>query len=75
MNTKEFKEKIETKYGRFILLTEWNKYFDYPKIGTLRALVFNAHKNGFDKVIRRIGSRIVINVDAYFEWLEEYGKQ
>mgnify|MGYP000805925478 FL=1 len=75
MNTKEFKEKIETKYGRYVLLTEWNKYFDYPKIGTLRSLVFHSHKNGFNNVVRRIGSRIVINVDAYFEWLEEYGKQ
>ncbi len=74
MKTDEFKESVEKKYGRYILLTDWNKYFDYPKLGTLRSLVFNAHKNGFNKVIRRIGNRIVINVDKFYVWLDKYGQ-
>lgn len=37
----------------------------------LRALIFNAHKNGFNKVIRRIGGRVLIKEDSFFDWVEE----
>ena len=56
---------------KLILLTDWNKFFSYPKTSTLRALVFNAEKNGFDKVIRRINKRVLIKVDEFFNWVEE----
>jgi len=56
---------------RLILVTDWNKYFDYPTLGGLRALIFNADTNGFNKVIRRIQSRVLINVEAYFKWVDE----
>lgn len=70
-------EKVEqegfiiNKVPRLILVTDWNKHFDYPTIGGLRALIFNADTNGFNKVIRRIQSRVLINVEAYFNWVEE----
>lgn len=54
-----------------ILLTEWEKYYSYPKISTLRSLVFHAESNGFKKVIRRINRRILIKVSAFYEWIEE----
>ncbi len=54
-----------------ILVTDWNKYFDYPKLGTLRKLIFEADTNGFNKVIRRIQSRVLINVSEYFKWVDE----
>ncbi len=60
--------------SRLIPVTKWNNYHDYPTIGALRALIFNAHKNGFDKVIRRVNSRILISENAYFEWVEEINK-
>lgn len=50
----------------------------YPTftVGALRALIFNADKNGFDKVFIRFSptgkrGRILINVSKFFEWLEE----
>lgn len=30
-----------------ILVTDWNKYFDYPRLGTLRKLIFKADTNRF----------------------------
>lgn len=52
----------------------------YPvfTMGALRALIFNADKNGFDKVFIRFSptgrrGRILINVSKFFEWLEEQG--
>lgn len=47
--------------ARLIPVTKWNDYYNYPTIGGLRALIFNADKNGFNKVIRRIGSRVLLN--------------
>ncbi len=50
----------------------------YPvfTMGAMRALIFNADKNGFDKVFIRFSptgkrGRILINVSKFFEWLEE----
>ena len=61
-------------FGKLIPVTKWNEYYDFPTIGGLRALIFNAKKNGFEKVIRRVGSRVLIKEDAYFDWIEEIQK-
>lgn len=44
-------------------------------IGGLRALIFNADKNGFKKVIRRIGGRVLINESDFFNWIEEINRE
>ena len=69
------KENKENSQEELILVTDWEKYYSYPKLGTLRALIFNADKNGFNKVIRRIGGRILIKVSAYFDWVEEQNQR
>ncbi len=56
---------------RFIPLTEWPKHHSWPPIGGLRHLVFYAEENGFDKVIRRAGRRVLIDEQAFFQWLDE----
>lgn len=58
------------KPKRQIPLTKWPEYHPHPPIGGLRHLVFHASANGFDKVIRRIGKRVLIDEAAYFEWVE-----
>jgi hypothetical protein len=59
-----------TSYEKLIPLTEWPKYYSWPPIGGLRHLVFHEKTNGFNKVIRRCGKRILINVDSFFAWVE-----
>ena len=56
---------------RLIPVTKWSEHHSYPPIGQLRAMVFNAAKNGFDHCIRRIGRRVLIDEAAYFEWVAE----
>ena len=60
-----------------IPVTEWNKYFAYPKLGALRQLIFYQNTNGFNKVLRRLGNtnRIYIKTSAFFEWVEETNQQ
>ena len=60
---------------RHIPLTKWPEYHSYPSIGGLRHLVFNAEINGFSKVVRRVGKRVLIDESAYFKWVEEQNSQ
>jgi len=43
----------------------------YPNVGGLRAIIFNAETNGFNKVIRRINRRVFIDVEAFYTWVNE----
>lgn len=55
---------------RLIPVTKWNEFHAWPPQGGLRHLIFHAPKNGFDKVVRRAGRRVLIDEVAFFEWLD-----
>jgi len=50
---------------------EWVKAFDYPPTGTLRHLISHSENNGFDKVVRRVGRRILLCRKSFIQWVEE----
>lgn len=54
-----------------IPLSKFNDYFPYPTIGALRQYNFYGDKNGFNKVVVRIGKRVYIKISAFKEWIEE----
>ncbi len=56
---------------RLIPLTNWTSIHNYPPLGQLRALVFNSKTNGFERCIRRVGKRILIDEAQYFSWVDE----
>ena len=65
------KNLFEKESKRMVLITDWEKYFSYPKKGTLRNLIFK-NKDGFaDEVSIKIGGRRLIIVDAFFRWVEK----
>ncbi len=53
---------------RLIPVTEWNNHHSWPPPGGLRWLVFNEQLNGFDRVVLRVGRRVLIDEAAFFEW-------
>ncbi len=59
---------------RLIPVTKWNDYHEWPPIGGLRHLIFHCKENGFDKVIRKAGSRILIDESSFFEWIDTQNK-
>ena len=59
--------------GPFIPVTDWNQRHPWPPIGGLRHLIFHATSNGFDKVIRRVGRRVLIDEAAFFAWVDGNG--
>lgn len=54
---------------RLIPLTEWPKYHEWPPIGGLRHLVFYGSATGFNQVIKRVGRRVLIDENAFFDWV------
>lgn len=56
---------------RYLTVSEWCKEHPWPPIGGLRHLIFHAETNNFKKVIRRCGRRVLINEQAFFNWIEE----
>ncbi len=56
---------------RLIPATDWSQFHAWPPIGGLRHLIFNAHKNGFEAVIRRVGRRVLLDEQAYFQWVAQ----
>lgn len=65
----------ETKasHGNLIPVTAWPDHHTWPPIGGLRHLIFFEKTNGFDKVIRRIGRRVLIDEQAFFAWVDQQG--
>ena len=59
--------------GSLIPVTIWNEHHPWPPIGGLRHLIFFAETNGFNKVVRRIGRRVLIDEAAFFEWANTQG--
>jgi len=59
---------------RLIPITEWNKFHCWPPVGGLRHLVFHAETNGFNKVVKRVGRRVLIDETAFFKWTEDQNK-
>lgn len=56
---------------RLISCADWPKHHPWPPIGGLRYLIFHAKKNGFEKVFKRVGRRILIDERKFFEFVEE----
>jgi len=63
--------EANAKTRRLIPVPKWNDYHLWPPVGGLRHLIFYANTNGFDKVIRRAGRRVLIDEQAFFEWMDE----
>lgn len=59
---------------RLIPITRWQDLYDWPSEAALRSYVFNAHRNGFDKVVHRVGRRVLIDEDAFHLWARRRGR-
>lgn len=45
-------------------------YPDTIKESTIRWLIFNEHQNGFHQCVRRIGGKVMIDLDAFEAWVD-----
>jgi hypothetical protein len=59
----------EKKQRRLIPLTKWNQFHLWPTIGGLRHLVAFATQKKFEQVLVRANGRVLIDEEAFFEWV------
>ena len=57
--------------SRLIPVSQWNDHHVWPPPGGLRHLIYHAHENGFDRVVRRVGRRVLIDEKRFFSWVED----
>ena len=54
-----------------ITVKDWGLHHNWPPIGGMRHLIFNKNTNGFDKAFKKVGSRVLIDEDAFFRCVEK----
>jgi hypothetical protein len=57
--------------AKLIPVTKWESIFGWPSEKTLRHFIFWGEQNGFSKVVRRVGRKVLIHRDEFFLWIEE----
>lgn len=60
---------------RLIPVTDWSKYYPWPPEGGLRHLIFNEHTNGFAAAFKRVGRRVLIDDNAFWNIVEEQNRE
>lgn len=61
---------LSENHNRIIPVTKWNDYHPWPSVSGLRHLIFFSESNGFNKVIRRVGRRVLIIEEEFFRWVD-----
>lgn len=71
LNIQENAQNNSQSTGRSLLTVRQFsiKYPAFPE-GGLRYLIFNQNHNGFDKCIRRVGKKVLIDETAFFAWVD-----
>ena len=64
-------ENKKNKPSRLIPVTQWADHHEWPPIGGLRHLIFNEQFNGFSKCVRRVGRRVLIDENAFYQWVND----
>ena len=63
--------QIPTEVPRYIPVTKWSDHYDWPPIGGLRHIIFNAPTNGFAPAIKRVGRNVLVDAPKFWEIVEQ----
>jgi len=61
--------------SRLIPVKQFAKTHPWPSESGLRHLIFNCNDNGFDRVLKRVGRRILIDEEAFYKWVDNQNQQ
>ena len=61
----------EPRQTRFIPVSKWNEFHEWPPLGGMRHLIFFRNENGFAKVLKRPNRTWLIDEKAFFKWVSE----
>ena len=57
--------------GDYLTVAQLSNRFPAFSQGSIRWLIFNANTNGFNKVVRKIGRKVVLNLHDFKKFVEE----
>lgn len=60
----------QNEQPKLIPLSKWNDFYEFPKVSTLRQLSFKNTNDFNNVVVRRIATRMYIDVEAFFKWVD-----
>lgn len=63
--------KENNQLPEIVPVSKFNDYIPYPSCASIRQLIYFNVDNFNEKVLRRVGKRLYINIPAFFEWVEE----
>lgn len=63
-------EIANTNKPIIIRLSQWNKHYPYPSLGTMRNLIARREENNASEFLNMINGRFYINVEKFQKWLE-----
>jgi hypothetical protein len=66
MNTTEINEGDE-----YVTVSQLAKLYPAFSEGSIRWLIFNRNSNGFNRVVRKIGRKVVLNLRNFKKYIEE----
>lgn len=58
---------------RFLTVRELAEAPGWPTESALRAMIFNADSNGLAPAIKRVGRRVLIDVERFWAWVDGQG--
>lgn len=62
---------MEERQTRLLTIKGFTEKHEWPSEWGLRYWIANAHRNGFGKVVKRVGRRVLIDENMFFQWVEE----
>lgn len=65
----------EINRAEFIPVPKWEQYHAWPSEAGLRYLIFNRKHNGFDRCVKQVGKRVLIDEQAFVQWVEWKSKE
>lgn len=54
----------------YLTVSQFAKKYPSFTEASLRYYIFNEKTNGFDKVTRRVGAKVLLVEEAFFDWIE-----
>ena len=60
---------------KLIPIPKWKEHHEWPTEAGLRSYILNSEFNGFNKVIKRVSGRILIDENQFFDWVERKNRE
>lgn len=70
-NTQNKSTQTQAPIKRLIPVPDWNKFYPWPPEGGLRHLIFHAKTNGFAPAFKRVGRRVLVDDEIFWNIVEK----